>query len=209
MLEAAHVDLVLDVGANDGGYATALRRLGYHGDIVSFEPLSQPWEDLERRCRNDPRWRSIQRAVGAEPGVAQMHVAANDGASSSLLPMLDRHVQAAPEARYVGVETVEVVTVDSVTETIIGDHQRVFLKVDVQGYEREVLDGAKALLASSVLMGLQLEMSLVPLYEDAWLWKDLLDHVEQQGFTLRRMIPGFSDPATSEMLQADGIFMRD
>jgi hypothetical protein len=123
--------------------------------------------------------------------------------------MLDRHVQAAPDARYVGAEAVEVVTLDSVTEIIIGDHQRVFLKVDVQGYERKVLDGAKALLASSVMVGLQLEMSLVPLYEDAWLWKDLLDHVEQQGFTLRRMIPGFSDPATSEMLQADGIFMRD
>ena len=83
---------------------------------------------------------------------------------------------------------------------------RTFLKVDVQGYERAVLDGASQLLANSDIIGLQLELSLVPLYGGAMTYRDGLDFAESLGMTLKGLDPVFSDPKSGQLLQADAVF---
>lgn len=200
-------DVILDVGANDGGFARQCRRFGFEGDIVSFEPGRQAFERLAAHAADDVRWSIHRMGLGDCAGELTLHVASNAGASSSLLPMLPAHERAAPNARFVTDETVPVRRLD---EWIVDQRvrwRRIALKIDTQGYERHVLEGADLLLREAVL-SLQLELSLVPLYEGAWLWDDAVSWLEGHGFALAGLTPGFSDPVSGRLLQFDGVFIR-
>jgi FkbM family methyltransferase len=207
LLQHLAVDLVVDVGANDGGYATALRELGYHRHIVSFEPLSEPFARLCERAGHDGSWDVVQCALGDHEGEVEVHVAGNDGASSSVLPMLEAHLGAAPQSAYVRDETVRLRRLDeALPEAVDLAGRRTFLKIDVQGFERAVLDGAEGLFGADLLVGVQAEMSLVPLYDGQMLWRETVDRLAAQGFDLVSLVPGFSDPRSGRLLQADGVF---
>lgn len=196
---------VFDVGANAGQYATFLRDAGYRGTIVSFEPLAQPARALGARAARDPRWLVEQVALGARPGQVSVHVAGNSY-SSSVLPMLDAHLAAAPESHYVGAESATMSTVDD----MVARHQpvlrRTLLKIDVQGYEWEVLTGAAGTLPS--VAAVQVELSLVPLYSGQRLMADIVDRLTDAGLELWSLEPGFRDPRDGRMLQCDGVFVR-
>ena len=201
------IDLVVDVGANDGGYARALRRLGYRGRIFSVEPLAQPFASLNAQADADTLWEAVRCAVGDREGEIVIHVAANNGASSSALPMLETHRAAAPDAHFVRDETVPLHRLDDLLADRV-EGRRCFLKLDVQGYERAVLDGASSLLRSGRVLGVQAEMSLVPLYEGSMLWRDTVDRMSGAGYELASLVPGFVDPTSGRLLQADGVFVH-
>jgi FkbM family methyltransferase len=205
LIRHQRVDLVLDVGGSDGRYGAELRRFGYRGRIVSFEPLPAAFDVLRARAAADGRWQALPYALGRDSREVTLHVAANQGASSSILPMLDRHLAAAPDAAYVSSEVVQQAALDELWPELAAA-DRPFLKVDVQGYEREVLAGASSALRRCV--GLELELSLVPLYEDVMLYQEALHLADELGFALMRLEPGFTDPATGQMLQAEGVFFR-
>ncbi len=210
LLENNGIDLVLDVGANDGGYGSSIRRFGYRGEILSFEPVSGAYERLSRRVGRDPLWTAVRSAVGSEGGTATINIAGNAEASSSILPMLDRHVVAAPDAAYIGEETVSMVRLDespNVRAAMGG--RRAFLKIDVQGYEKQVLDGAKGVLDANGVVGVQMELSLVPLYESAWTWIDGIEWAQREGMTCVALEPGFWDPRSGQLLQFDAVFLRE
>jgi hypothetical protein len=84
--------------------------------------------------------------------------------------------------------------------------RNLFLKIDVQGFEPQVLEGAARLLDRT--QGVQLELSLAPLYEGQTLFLPLVDWLAKKGFELWALIPGFIDNKTGRMLQVDGIFFR-
>jgi FkbM family methyltransferase len=197
---------VLDVGANEGQYARRLRGAGYGGRIVSFEPAGEICARLERAAAGDPAWEARHLALGEEDGEAQLNLAGNTW-SSSLLPMGERHLRSAPESAYVGTETVPAARLDSIWPTLVAGDDRVWLKLDVQGYELHVLRGAEAVLDG--IDAIQAEMSFVPLYEGDVTWLALIDWLGQRGFRLAGLEPGFGDGYTGELLQADGIFIRD
>ena len=207
ILRSHGIDLVLDVGANRGQYASELRRYGYADRICSFEPLPDAYRELARRAARDAGWSALNHALGSHDGTASLNVAGNAGASSSILPMLDRHLEAAPDSEYVAVVEVPVRRLDTVWDEVMGAGSAPFLKLDVQGFEGEVLHGGGRALAS--LKGVQLEISLVPLYANALTLRDALDRATALGMRLVNLAPGFSDPRTGELLQADAVFMRD
>jgi FkbM family methyltransferase len=149
------IDCVIDVGANSGGFASTIRGLGYSGRIVSLEPLSGPSELLEARAAKDPAWEVLRIAAGDKDCEIKINVAGNAGASSSVLAMLDTHADAAPESRYVDTEVVSQRRLDGLLPELgIGPAHPAFLKLDVQGYEAAVLDGAVELFDTGAIMGL-------------------------------------------------------
>ncbi|MGD9623004.1 MAG: FkbM family methyltransferase [Mycolicibacterium sp.] len=202
-----HVGCVVDVGANDGGFATGIRDLGYTGRIISFEPLQEPFKSLHRKTVSDGNWDAFQCAVGDDQIEVTINVSGNAGLSSSVLPMLDAHTDAAPSSRYVGIEKVKQERLDHMLPKLgVFTEDRTFLKIDVQGYERAVLDGASESLANGAIVGLQLELSLVPLYDGAMKYGEVLDHVQELGMTLMGLDPVFADPRSGQLLQADAVF---
>jgi len=206
LLRHHEIDLVVDVGASTGDYVRELRAGGYRGRVVSFEPLPQALPSLRQRAAADGSWEVIGCALGPEDGPVVLNVAGNAGASSSVLGMLPRHARAAPESSYVGQVLVEQRRLDALWPDVAGDAQHVFLKIDVQGYEERVLKGAIRSLAACA--GLQIEVSLVPLYEAGFDLDGGLRLAEQHGFQLEALVPGFTDPTTGQLLQTDLVLFR-
>ncbi len=84
VLSKYRANVVIDVGANRGQYARALRRTGYKGWIVSFEPVLLDYEALVEAAARDPRWTVHQLALGDCDGTIEMNVV--PGTLSSALP---------------------------------------------------------------------------------------------------------------------------
>jgi FkbM family methyltransferase len=196
---------VLDVGANVGQYGAGLRAGGYRGRLVSCEPLSDAYARLARRAARDGSWTALHTAVGAEPGTLDINISGNSY-SSSLLPMTSAHTGAAPGSEYVGTERVPVTTVAALVDAERIDPARTWLKIDTQGYEAPVLDGAGELVGA--FAAVQLELSFVPLYDGQALFDELVARLTASGLVLFGLEAGFSDPRTGRTLQCDGVFVR-
>lgn len=204
--ERFHIDMVFDIGANAGQFALGLRSVGYRGDIVSFEPLTVAHAALTVAAERDSRWRIHPRgALGNQNGEIEINIAGNS-VSSSILPMMASHSDAATSSAYVGKEATRVQTVDSVADAYLKDETALFLKIDTQGFEWEVLDGAAQTLPR--VRGLLCELSLTPLYENQRLWGDMIRRLENSGFTLWSLQPAFTDPRDGRVLQVDASFFR-
>jgi len=200
------IDLILDVGANTGQFASEIRQGGYAGRIVSFEPLTQAHAELQQSSEGDPLWDVYPRcALGDHDGEVEINIAGNSE-SSSILPMLETHRSAAPESAYQGKEIVPIKTLDAVAGQYLKDARAAFLKIDTQGFEWQVLDGAREVLPR--IQGVLVELSLVPLYGGQHLWRDVIDRLEAEGFTLWTFQPTFSNQSTGQTLQIDGVFYR-
>jgi len=138
-------------------------------------------------------------------GQAEIKVSGNSY-SSSILPMLDSHTHAAPTSAYVSAETVPMLSLDEAARDFIEPRDILFLKVDVQGFEAQVLAGAVEILRRAE--GLKLEFSLLPLYEGSANLECLLEEVLGHGFEWWDMECGFRDPHNHRLLQIDGVFFR-
>jgi len=200
------IDLVLDVGANAGQFGKELRAFGYEGDIVSFEPLSQAHARLSAVAAGDARWHVHPRtAIGDQDGEIEINIAGNSF-SSSVLPMLAAHSEAAKGSAYVGREKVPIASLDAVAQQYLANCEHPFLKIDTQGFEAHVLNGAARILPR--LRGVLCELSLVPLYEGQPLWQDMLARFDAAGLTLWALQPGFTHQRDGRTLQVDAIFFR-
>lgn len=204
MLQTHGVDVVFDVGAARGAYGKELRDFGYEGAIVSFEPLADAYARLIRTRGDDRQWKTHQCALGSRTEKAEINVASNSD-SSSMLPLAAAHVAAAPHVGYVGTEVVEVERLDVLAPEHLEPNSRAFLKLDTQGFERQVLEGAEQTLKRCV--GLQLELSFVSLYDGGMLVDEAVAMAYSAGFHLVGLDPGFADP-DGQVLQADGVFFR-
>lgn len=206
LLATYGIDTVLDVGANAGQFATELRKdMGYGGRILSFEPLGAAFESLRTAAADDPLWEVFNFGLGDTDEKREINVSDNSY-SSSLLEMLPSHLAAAPNSRYIGKESVVLKRLDSMFTSLCGDSGHLYLKIDTQGFEDRVLQGAETSLAQ--IHTVQMELSLVPLYEGQALFTDLCVLMRDKGYSLVALENGFSDGATGELLQADGIFHR-
>lgn len=205
-LDHVHADVVFDVGANVGQFAQGLRSDGFAGRIISFEPLTSAHATLIKASQADSAWQIHPRAaVGDRDGEVDINIAGNS-VSSSVLQMLDAHSSAASGSAYVATERTPMIHLDSVAPSYLKTNSRLFIKIDTQGYEWQVLDGATEILKDA--RGVLLELSLISLYEGQKLWLELIQRMEIEGFTLWAIQKGFTDPRTGRSLQVDGIFLR-
>lgn len=201
-----NIDLVLDVGANSGQFAQELRKSGYMGRIVSFEPLEVAHKHLTLNSNSDPGWVVHPRcAVGDSNKTVTLNVAGNSY-SSSVLEMLPTHSNAAPDSIYVGTNLVDQITLDSIFANYVSEGTKVFLKIDTQGYEMQVLNGIKENLSS--ITGIQIEMSTTPLYRGEKTFETFISFFKEAGFECWLCLPGFSDPLSGRMLQFDFVYYR-
>lgn len=198
------VDLVLDVGANVGQYATIVRLSGYTGRIISFEPQTEAFADLAVRASRDPLWEVQRLALGRSDGYAEINVASASETSSFLPP--SSSVVDNPAFAVVRTERVPIARLDSLTHELLGPSQRPYLKMDVQGFELEILAGASQTLPR--IAGAEAEMMLHPLYEGQPFYRQILDAFEDAGLKLTAIEPGYANPTTGEMSYFNALFAR-
>jgi FkbM family methyltransferase len=208
LFEHYNIDLVFDIGANKGQYATGIMDAGYKNQIVSFEPLSSAHSVIDSLSKSYGKWTIAQRcAIGSSKQEIEINISANS-VSSTLLNMLDTHIEGAPESKIIGKEKVQVYPLDEIALEHVKESKNIFLKIDVQGFEQEVLKGAQQMLSKA--KGVEMEISLVPLYQGQnWLLPEILSYMSEKGFTLVSIVPAFTDHKTGKVLQCNGIFFRN
>jgi FkbM family methyltransferase len=200
-----NINKIFDVGANTGGYASSMRSAGYVDNIISFEPVKVAYNQLVERSIHDKKWSTKNIALGNSDGSAIINVSQNL-VSSSISEMSTLHVNSAPDSLYLRKEEIEIHRLDTIFFDLADKQDKIMLKIDTQGFEKNVIDGAEKSLP--LISGLQLEMSLVPLYNNELLFPELLQYVNDKGFSLYSLENGFSDPDSGQLLQVDGIFFR-
>ena len=182
------IDLVLDVGANEGQFARDVRR-GWPGPIVSFEPVEATWRALAAASARDPLWHAERVALGREPGVASINVSTSSVFSSLLAPNPWCVDAFGPQSAAARTERVRVERLDALLPALPGgaDACAIFLKMDTQGFDLEVFEGAAGVLDRVAMV--QSEVSLVPLYEGMPGWHESIARFEAAGFAVAGMFP--------------------
>ena len=189
-----------------GQFADQIRNdFDFKGKIVSFEPIKTVCNELMKKAISDEKWEIMPFALGNQNASSKINISANMQ-SSSLLKILPTHIKSAPQSKYIGSETIEIKTLDSIFNNIYSTTSNYYLKIDTQGYEENVLKGA--VNSMKYIDTIQLEMSLVPLYENSLLFIEMYDLLYKKGYNLVAVEPVFIDRNTGRLLQVDGIFHR-
>ena len=205
-MKKVKIDVLFDIGANTGQFSSEIRRRGYNGKIISFEPLTSARDKLIKQASKDDNWFIHERAaIGNINGIIDINISENSY-SSSILPMLNLHLNAAINSKYIGTERTPIITLDSVADTYLDKFSNCFIKIDTQGYETQVLDGAEKTLKRA--KGVLCELSLAPLYEGQDMWKELILRLEKENFVLWSLERGFTDSRDGRTLQFDGLFLK-
>jgi FkbM family methyltransferase len=205
LLNRLEVDCVLDIGAFTGTYGRMLRDLGYRGRIVSFEPASENFNLLVREADGDGAWETRRIAVGSAAGTLELHLTGMPGSNSLLAPNAYALGEMPRFFRRRGSEEVEVTIVDDVFEESTDGAASVFLKVDTQGFDLEVIRGAASSLER--LAAVQVELAFQRTYEGQPSYLELLAALDERGFAPALLFPTFSD-SKGRIVEGDCVLIR-
>lgn len=195
------IDIVMDVGANIGQFGLSLRAKGYRGKIVSFEPVKSAFQALAERAKADGNWEVHNLALGAAPGETMINVS-DLAIFSSILPLTDAATEFNGRARYTHTETIAVQTLDHFADVC---SNRTLLKIDTQGYERQVLEGARETLPR--LKGVLMELPVIHLYQGAWQFQEALEFMARAGYVPAQIHPVVYDSKDKvSLVEVDCLF---
>lgn len=190
LLAHLEIDCVLDVGANVGQFHDVLRdKVLFAGPIVSFEPVGRHVALLRERAGHDPRWHIEPYALGARDGSLSINVMVADEFSSFLEPDNRRVREFGEMNTPCRTETVAVKTIDSVLPDLgrrLG-FRRPYLKLDTQGFDIEVLEGARDSLGA--IPALQTEASIIGIYKGMPGYMDTIRYLGARGFDITGLYP--------------------
>jgi FkbM family methyltransferase len=208
LLPALGVDLVIDVGANTGQYAKRLRKIGYAGDILSYEPLSAMQATLTRAARQDGRWIVRDCALGEEAGTATIRMSP-DSSWSSLRGFTEWGKERFPnQDRDAKPEEIRVLRLDDDLPEHIPDwdSRSIFLKLDTQGFDQEAFAGVQGVLGS--IVALQAEVPFMSIYEGAPRYAEAMAAFEAKGYEVTGLFPVKRDRKTHRMIEMDCVMRR-
>ena len=195
---------IIDVGANTGQFAIASAKIFPFSSIYSFEPAPHCIAQLRRNVSSLPQIHVYPFAIGDSEGKVSLKIN-SDSRSSSVLPLGRVHRQHFPGAKESGAIPVKVTTLDLIFKDIFLEPP-ILIKLDVQGYEANVLKGSKGIL--SRVDCVILETSFKPLYDGETTFIDICKLMETSGFRFLRPVGWLASPDTGEILQIDAFFVR-
>jgi FkbM family methyltransferase len=200
-MKAYNINVVIDVGANDGDYGREIRDRGYNGLIVSFEPNPMAYERLKTSIDYDSKWIAYPYAIGDYNGEAQLSVAENDS-MSSLKDLTEFGKNTG--AKTVATRSVKIVRLDS----FLLDHpelvENIYLKIDTQGFEMEVLLGTGDMLKS--ITAVQAEIALIHTYEGEIDWLEIISWMRNMKFEVATAI--CNSAVGAQVREFDFVFVR-
>jgi len=207
VLNTLSIDCVIDVGANRGQYGLTLRGLGYAKDIISFEPVESNLESLRKTAARNQPWRVFPYALGNTDGSAEINVTTNTVFSSLLTPD-DESRSRFPANRTDRRETVEIRRLENVLEECLRGiaASRLYLKLDTQGFDLEVLRGAASVLPR--VLALQTEVSFRSIYHAMHDFTESIAEFRACGFEVVDFLPGVRDIDHLSAIEMDCIMAR-
>jgi len=206
-----HLDIkyVIDVGANTGQFAESLFDFNYKGTVISFEPVSKCYHALKKRAQKNPKHIVAERcAIGDDNQEIKINIS-DDSVFSSVLRIKDDHTKLRPKARIVKQEPVNLYKLDSIIDKYIPkDETSILLKIDTQGFEKQVLDGAINTIKR--LKGIKIEIPLVPIYNDtAFTFYEIIDYMKANDFIPYNFNTEGVNLKTGRVFTIDGTFFKN
>ena len=196
------INVVIDVGANIGQFGKFLRDNDYRGRIISFEPIESEFRTLSKRAEADGNWEAHHCGLGAASGEALINVSELSVFSSILTPN-SVAIQFDERAAVKRTETIRLSTLD---EVAVGLSDKILLKVDTQGYEKQVIEGGRQLITR--LQGIWMELPINHLYEDTWRFHEAVRFMEQAGFVPAQFHPvSYDSKDRMSMIEVDCLFL--
>lgn len=209
LLKDQGIDLVIDIGANTGQFAESLYDFGYRGRTISFEPVAEAHREISARSAAYPQWTVAERmAIGERDGEIEFHIT-DDTKFSSVLPIEDSFSAHNTKSAIVRKEMLPIRQLDQVIEQYAPDWKTatILLKIDTQGYEQQVINGAQQVLASA--KGLKIEIPVYKMYQHAQLgFYETIHLVEKEGFQPFSFHVEGVDLPTGRVNTMDGLFFR-
>jgi FkbM family methyltransferase len=202
-LTSRRIETVYDVGANVGQYGSMLRTYGYTGQIISFEPVDGPYRELSKTAASDSKWKVCNFALGNERGKSIINVS-DDTVFSSILPQSAAAHSFDRRSCSTYQQEIEVLTFD---EVFGASNERAFLKVDTQGFEKQVLAGSANSLDR--ILGVQMELPVLHLYEGVWDMTTAIRFMADRGFMIGLLEPvNFNPNDRCSLVEVDCVFRR-
>jgi FkbM family methyltransferase len=212
IIKALNINCVIDVGAHCGEYATTLRTVvHYDGRVVSFEPATLAYSQLIEVMKDDPNWRGIKMALGSEPGQAELSII-GEGKHANFSSFHDPNEFAknrfGSTISKVGTETVEVQRLDLLLDEITAgiEKPRVLLKIDTQGHDLSVIQGAGDRIND--IAAVLLEAPTLPIYDDVPTMDVLLVEMRNRGFDPCNIFPVIRTSDWLRMIEFDCTFVN-
>ncbi|UZW55768.1 FkbM family methyltransferase [Sphingobium sp. JS3065] len=177
------IDCVFDVGANRGQYATMLRKdAGFRGTILSFEPNPEIFAELERNAASDRKWHVFNMALSDFDGTASFNIMAADQFSSLKKPSGEQDAIFADRNKVTRTVDMQCRRLESMLPELKRAHgfARPFLKMDTQGHDLSVCEGAGGVLGE--MAGVQTELGVRPIYEGGTGYRDMIDWLAIRAF---------------------------
>ena len=199
-------------GPIPGEFAIGLRRAGYSGPIVSFEPNPSVPEILHRRAKRDAAWRVYSYALGSADGEGILHQPRSTSFASMHESLPYGRERFGDDTVPSDATTIRVRRLDGVfAETVDGwplvvREAPVLLKIDAQGSDLDIFAGAAGILPRVAVM--VMEFSLIPLYAGVPPFAEALRQVEAAGFQLAGLVPVAHDNVTGAVVEFDGCLVR-
>ena len=206
LLAMYRVNCVIDVGANRGQYGRRLRRSGFDGYIVSFEPVPEVFDELRGAAADDPKWDAYPYALGREDGVTSMNVV--PGTLSSVLAPTTFGSSRYAQLREPTTQEVEVRRMDGLLDSVLAHvpEPRPYLKLDTQGYDLEAFAGLGDRTRDFV--GMQSEVALLQIYDGMPRMPEALQVYEAAGFEITGLFPVSRQSRTARVLEFDCVMVR-
>ncbi len=203
------IKYVIDIGANTGQFAESLYDFGYKGKVISFEPGDVAYQELLERSEKYPNWTVAEKcAIGAADGEIEINIT-DDSVFSSVLEIKDNFASDLPKAKIVRTEKVPIYAIDSIIDKYIDPSERnIVLKIDTQGYEKEVITGAAKTIKR--VKGVDIEIPFYAIYENTkFTFYDIIDLMKKEGFQPYSINTEGVDLATGRVNTVDGLFFRE
>jgi FkbM family methyltransferase len=206
IINTYQIDTVIDIGANEGQFGSKIRKLGFEGQICSFEPVKKVYETLEKRTTDDQKWIAYNIALGSEAG--QMPI--NVSESSDFSSILDPNEFGSVRFRGIKVARTEMISVcrldDFLKKTTDLKGKRILLKIDTQGYDFQVFEGAKGILDN--VCAIVSELSLIPIYHGMKDYLEMLGVYQRSGFSVSGIYPVSRNKQTLSLIEVDCVLVN-
>ena len=201
-----NINYIFDIGANEGQFVKELRNYGFDGNVLSFEPILPVHKKLLKNSAKDSKWEIYKPlALGNQNSDNWINISKNS-VSSSNLNISSEHVENAPNSIYVKKQLIQERKLEDIFFELNIKEKNLFLKIDTQGYEFEVLKGAEKII--NKFKGILVEVSLTQLYEGQKNWLEIIEFVQSKGFLVWSIDRGFSNKKNGKTLQLDICFFK-
>ena len=174
------IDLVIDIGANEGQFAKKIIDYGFKNKIISFEPIKKVNKILRSNSKNHQNW-IVNKSFGfGNLNQTKLINVSKNSVSSSILEINKKHLRAQPDAMTISKEKIRLVTLNSYLNKYKFKNKKIFIKIDTQGYEKKIILGAKKVL--NRVTGLMIEASISKVYKNETDYMAIINLMKKLGF---------------------------